>query len=39
MYGANKKDIIVKTLEQKLKANIKNIAAIEVEMMKIVTAR
>lgn len=31
----NKKDIIVKTLEQKYKANIRSIEADEVEMMKI----
>jgi len=36
MYGGNKKDIIVKKLEQKLKGNIKNIAAIEAEMLNIV---
>jgi transposase len=36
MYGGNKKDIIVKKLEQKLKENIKNIAAIEAEMLNIV---
>jgi len=36
MYGENKKDIIVKKLEQKLKGNIKNIAAIEAEMLNIV---
>ena len=36
MYGENKKDIIVKKLEQKLKENIKNIAAIEAEMLNIV---
>lgn len=36
MYDVNEKDIIVKTLEQKQKANIKCIEAIEVEMMKIV---
>ena len=36
MYGKNQKDIIVKKLEQKQKINIKIIAAIEVEMMKIV---
>ncbi len=36
MYGANKKDIVVKTLEQKQKANIKSIAVVEVAMMKIV---
>lgn len=37
MYDVNEKDIIVKTLEQKQKANIKCIEAIEVEMMKIVS--
>jgi len=36
MYGKNKNDIIVKKLVQKQKANIKDIAAIEIEMMKIV---
>ena len=36
MYGGNKKDIIVKKLEQKLKGNINNIAAIEAEMLNIV---
>ena len=36
MYGGNKKDIIVKKLEQKLRGNIKNIAAIEAEMLNIV---
>ncbi|MEJ7736115.1 MAG: transposase [Chitinophagaceae bacterium] len=36
MYGANKKDIVVKTLEQKQKANIKSIEVVEVAMMKIV---
>jgi transposase len=37
MYNVNKKDIIVKTLQQKHKANIKIIEAVEVEMMKIVS--
>ena len=36
MYGINKKDMIVKALQQKQKANIKIIANIEVEMMKII---
>ena len=36
MYGKNKKDIVVKALQQKLKANTKIIADIEVEMMKII---
>jgi len=36
MYDVNKKDIVVKTLQQKQKANIKSIEAVEVEMMKIV---
>jgi transposase len=36
MYEKNKKDIIVKSLQQKLKANTKIIEAIEVEMMQIV---
>jgi len=36
MYGGNKKDIIVKKLEQKLRGSIKNIAAIEAEMLNIV---
>ncbi len=36
MYGKNKKDIIVKSLQQKLKANIKIIENIEAEMMSIV---
>lgn len=35
-YGTNKKDIVIRTLVQKQKANIKSIAAVEVEMMKIV---
>ncbi len=37
MYGLNKKDIIVKGLEQKIKANEKIVVAIEVEMIKLVT--
>lgn len=37
MYGENKKDIVVKALRQKLKANIKIIAGLEVEMMKIIS--
>lgn len=36
MYGENPKDIIVKKLLQKQKANIRDIQAIESEMMKIV---
>jgi len=36
MYGENPKDIIVKKLLQKQKANIKDIQGIEIEMMKIV---
>jgi len=36
MYGKTKKDIIVKSLQQKLKANSKIIENIEVEMMQIV---
>lgn len=36
MYDINKNDIVVKTLHQKQKANIKSIEAVEVEMMKIV---
>ncbi len=36
MYGAKKRDLIVKALEQKQKANVKIIANIEVEMMKII---
>ncbi|MEJ7738828.1 MAG: IS110 family transposase [Chitinophagaceae bacterium] len=36
MYSVSKKDIVIKTLEQKQKANLKSIAAIEVQMMKIV---
>lgn len=36
MYGKNKKDIIVKSLQQKLKANSKIIENIEAEMMSIV---
>lgn len=37
MYGSNKKDIILKSLNQKLKANIKFIDNLEIEMAKIVT--
>lgn len=37
MYGKSTKDIIVKSLQQKQKANSKIIENIEVEMMKIVT--
>jgi len=36
MYGKNKKGIIVKSLQQKLKANSKIIENLEVEMMQIV---
>lgn len=36
MYGQNKKDIIIKSLQLKLKANEKYIESLEVEMMKIV---
>ncbi len=36
MYGLNKKDIIVKGLEQKIKANAKIVVTIEVEMIKLV---
>jgi transposase len=38
MYNVNKKDIVIRTLEQKIKSNKKYIAAIEIEMMKIVAA-
>lgn len=36
MYGVNKKDIVLKALKQKQKANTKIIAEVEVEMMKII---
>jgi transposase len=36
MYGVNKKDIVVKALQQKQNANTKIIANIEAEMMKII---
>lgn len=36
MYGANKKDVVIKALQQKQKANAKIIANIEIEMMKII---
>ncbi len=36
MYGVNKKDIVIKALQQKQKANTKIIANLEVEMMKII---
>jgi len=36
MYGESKNEIIIKTMEQKVKINTKYIAAIETEMMKIV---
>jgi transposase len=36
MYGKNKKDIIVKSLQQKLKSNNKIIENLEVEMMQII---
>lgn len=38
MYGDNKKDIIVKLLEQKQKENVKKIASLELELVKLVTA-
>jgi len=38
MYCPGKRDIVIRTLEQKIKANEKYIAAVENEMMKIVTA-
>lgn len=37
MYGSNKKDIVLKSLNQKLKANMKFINDIELEMIRIVT--
>lgn len=37
MYEVNKADIIIKTLEQKQKSNMKSIASIEAMMMKIIT--
>ena len=36
MYEVNKKDLVIKALQQKQKANIKIIANIEVEMMRII---
>jgi transposase len=36
MYNCGKRDIVIRTLEQKIKSNNKYIAAIETEMMKIV---
>ena len=38
MYGDNKKDIIVKMLEQKQKENVKKIASVELALLKILTA-
>lgn len=38
MYGDNKKDIIVKMLEQKQKENVKKIEVVELQIIKIVTA-
>ena len=38
IYGGNKKDIVVKMLEQKQKENVKKIASVELALLKILTA-
>ncbi len=38
MYGDNKKDIMIRLLEQKQKENVKKIEAIESQLIKIITA-